>query len=172
MTYQLMLDCWQKERYHRPKFCVIVKTLDKLIRSPELLKRMTKQESPIYGSNNSSIYDIQQQQQHSLMAYPPPQYPPQYPTQQIQNQQFGGETSVVYDTVDNWLIDIKMQRYSEVFNQAGYLQMNQVAVITKKDLEALGITLVGHQRKILKSVGNLRLNLSETSGHHEPAMFV
>lgn len=40
--YQLMLDCWQKERAHRPKFAAIVKTLDKLIRSPELLRKIAK----------------------------------------------------------------------------------------------------------------------------------
>jgi hypothetical protein len=30
--HQLMLDCWQKERAHRPSFPAIVKTLDKLVR--------------------------------------------------------------------------------------------------------------------------------------------
>ena len=163
-----MLDCWQKERTNRPKFDAIVNSLDKLIRSPELLKRIAKVDSYMFGSNNSSIYDSKHQQD-SLLTYPPPQYP----TQQIQNAQFGGcGTTIVYDTVDNWLIDIKMQRYLDVFNQAGYLQMDQVALITKKDLEALGINLAGHQNKILKSVASLRLNLSDTSGHHEPAMFV
>ena len=29
--HQLMLDCWQKERAHRPSFPSIVKTLDKLV---------------------------------------------------------------------------------------------------------------------------------------------
>nr|UZQ18783.1 Eph receptor tyrosine kinase [Doryteuthis pealeii] len=40
--HQLMLDCWQRERNHRPKFGAIVKTLDKLIRAPELLRKMAK----------------------------------------------------------------------------------------------------------------------------------
>lgn len=40
--HQLMLDCWQKERSHRPKFTAIVKTLDKLIRAPELLRKIAK----------------------------------------------------------------------------------------------------------------------------------
>lgn len=35
--HQLMLDCWQKDRVHRPTFPQIVKTLDKLMRSPESL---------------------------------------------------------------------------------------------------------------------------------------
>ncbi|XP_044221387.1 ephrin type-A receptor 3 isoform X6 [Thunnus albacares] len=36
--YQLMLDCWQKERNNRPKFEQIVSILDKLIRNPGSLK--------------------------------------------------------------------------------------------------------------------------------------
>jgi len=40
--HQLMLDTWQKERGNRPKFEAIVKSLDKLIRAPELLRKMAK----------------------------------------------------------------------------------------------------------------------------------
>ncbi|KAK7475938.1 hypothetical protein BaRGS_00032827 [Batillaria attramentaria] len=40
--HQLMLDAWQKERSHRPKMCQVVKTLDKLIRAPELLRKQAK----------------------------------------------------------------------------------------------------------------------------------
>ncbi|KAE8621770.1 hypothetical protein XENTR_v10004966 [Xenopus tropicalis] len=36
--YQLMLDCWQKDRNNRPKFDEIVSILDKLIRNPSSLK--------------------------------------------------------------------------------------------------------------------------------------
>ncbi|XP_052004105.1 ephrin type-A receptor 3-like isoform X3 [Xyrauchen texanus] len=36
--YQLMLDCWQKDRNNRPKFEHIVSILDKLIRNPSSLK--------------------------------------------------------------------------------------------------------------------------------------
>uniref|UniRef100_A0A3B4DN50 receptor protein-tyrosine kinase n=1 Tax=Pygocentrus nattereri TaxID=42514 RepID=A0A3B4DN50_PYGNA len=38
--HTLMLDCWQKDRNERPKFCQIVTVLDKLIRNPENLKSM------------------------------------------------------------------------------------------------------------------------------------
>lgn len=40
--YQLMLDCWQKERTHRPTFQSIVKTLDKLIRVPDTLRKIAQ----------------------------------------------------------------------------------------------------------------------------------
>uniref|UniRef100_A0A4W3K6L5 receptor protein-tyrosine kinase n=1 Tax=Callorhinchus milii TaxID=7868 RepID=A0A4W3K6L5_CALMI len=39
--YQLMLDCWQKDRNNRPKFEQIVSILDKLIRNPSNLKIIT-----------------------------------------------------------------------------------------------------------------------------------
>lgn len=35
--YQLMLDCWQKQRTHRPSFASIVTTLDNLARQPQAL---------------------------------------------------------------------------------------------------------------------------------------
>jgi hypothetical protein len=40
--HNLMLDCWQEERAHRPAFTAIVATLDKLIRCPELLQRLAQ----------------------------------------------------------------------------------------------------------------------------------
>jgi Eph receptor B1 len=49
--YQLMLDCWQKERTHRPAFISIVKTLDKLIRCPDTLRKIAQNRSanPLAG---------------------------------------------------------------------------------------------------------------------------
>ncbi|XP_039606725.1 ephrin type-A receptor 5 isoform X3 [Polypterus senegalus] len=38
--YQLMMDCWQKDRNSRPKFEEIVSILDKLIRNPSSLKTL------------------------------------------------------------------------------------------------------------------------------------
>ncbi|KAG9354062.1 hypothetical protein JZ751_012186, partial [Albula glossodonta] len=38
--YQLMMDCWQKDRNSRPKFEEIVSLLDKLIRNPSSLKTL------------------------------------------------------------------------------------------------------------------------------------
>uniref|UniRef100_A0A3B3QP11 SAM domain-containing protein n=1 Tax=Paramormyrops kingsleyae TaxID=1676925 RepID=A0A3B3QP11_9TELE len=40
VLYQLMMDCWQKERNSRPKFDEIVSLLDKLIRNPISLKTL------------------------------------------------------------------------------------------------------------------------------------
>ncbi|XP_077167572.1 ephrin type-A receptor 2 [Paroedura picta] len=37
-VYQMMMQCWQQERSHRPKFSDIVSILDKLLRAPDSLK--------------------------------------------------------------------------------------------------------------------------------------
>uniref|UniRef100_A0A8C9TL51 receptor protein-tyrosine kinase n=1 Tax=Scleropages formosus TaxID=113540 RepID=A0A8C9TL51_SCLFO len=47
--YQLMMDCWQKDRNSRPKFEEIVGLLDKLIRNPSSLKTLVN--SSDRGSN-------------------------------------------------------------------------------------------------------------------------
>lgn len=43
--HALMLDCWQKERANRPRFCDVVASLDRLIRNPASLK-VTHTEGP------------------------------------------------------------------------------------------------------------------------------
>lgn len=45
--YQLMLDCWQKDRNSRPKFDEIVNMLDKLIRNPSSLKTLVNASSRV-----------------------------------------------------------------------------------------------------------------------------
>ena len=60
------------------------------------------------------------------------------------------------ESVEEWLTSIKMERYIDHFLQAGFTTMEQVAQITLKDLLTLGITLVGHQKKIMNSVQTFR----------------
>lgn len=63
--YQLMLDCWQKDRNSRPKFDEIVSMLDKLIRNPSSLKTLV---------NASSRYKLGPEpflRVRSLSEYPP-----------------------------------------------------------------------------------------------------
>ncbi|XP_055938725.1 ephrin type-B receptor 1-B-like isoform X1 [Argiope bruennichi] len=121
--HQLMLDCWQKERAHRPTFAVIVKTLDKLMRCPESLKKIA-----------------QNRHQNPLDPNAP--------------------DMTQFKTVDEWLAGIKMQRYQENFQQAGITTMDAVTRITLKDLTALGVTLVGHQKKIINSIQTMRAQLN------------
>ena len=68
----------------------------------------------------------------------------------------------VYDTIEDWLTSIKMERYIEHFLQAGYTGMDQVAMISLKDLSAIGVTLIGHKKKIINSVQTLRAQICDT----------
>lgn len=54
--YQLMMDCWQRERTSRPKFDEVVCLLDKLIRSPSLLKELVNS-SHRYGGRGGPRWE-------------------------------------------------------------------------------------------------------------------
>ncbi|GLG93686.1 Tyrosine-protein kinase Fer [Gryllus bimaculatus] len=121
--YQLMLDCWQKERTHRPTFASIVKTLDKLIRCPDTLRKIAQNRTA-----NPLAPDAPDMTQ--------------------------------FTSVEEWLNSIKMARYLENFERAGITSMDAVVRVTVKELTALGITLVGHQKKIMNSVQAMRAQIS------------
>ncbi|KAJ8377333.1 hypothetical protein AAFF_G00261180 [Aldrovandia affinis] len=61
-----------------------------------------------------------------------------------------------FHSVGDWLEGIKMERYKENFTGAGYSSFDSVARMTVEDVMSLGITLVGHQRKIMCSVQGMR----------------
>ncbi|XP_046623820.1 eph receptor tyrosine kinase isoform X9 [Neodiprion pinetum] len=145
--YQLMLDCWQKERTHRPTFANLTQTLDKLIRSPDTLRKIAQNRIRERGA-------------------PPP--PPPASTVHIRKR---GTNPLAPDAVDltqltsvgDWLASIKMSRYAESFERAGVTTLEAAARVTVQELTALGITLVGHQKKIMNSVTALRAQMSATS---------
>jgi ephrin-B len=121
--HQLMLDCWQKERAHRPSFSSIVKTLDKLICCPETLRKIAA--SQACNPLAPDAPDLTQ-----------------------------------FASVDAWLGSLKMGRYSDNFAAAGVVSMDQVARLGLNQLVELGITLVGHQKKINNSIQAIRAQLS------------
>ncbi|XP_060236819.1 ephrin type-A receptor 5 isoform X8 [Meriones unguiculatus] len=123
--YQLMLDCWQKDRNSRPKFDEIVNMLDKLIRNPSSLKTLVNASSRV----------------STLLA------------------EHGSLGSGAYRSVGEWLEAIKMGRYTEIFMENGYSSMDAVAQVTLEDLKRLGVTLVGHQKKIMSSLQELKVQL-------------
>ncbi|XP_046673447.1 ephrin type-B receptor 1-B isoform X1 [Homalodisca vitripennis] len=124
--YQLMLDSWQKERTHRPSFASIVKTLDKLIRCPDTLRKIAQNRTA-----NPLAPDAPDMTQ--------------------------------FTSVSDWLSSIKMTRYLENFERAGITSMEAVVQLTVQELTALGITLVGHQKKIMNSVQAMRAQISNLS---------
>ncbi|KAL1115801.1 hypothetical protein AAG570_006091 [Ranatra chinensis] len=121
--YQLMLDCWQKERTHRPSFASIVKTLDKLIRCPDTLRKIAQ---------NRAVNPLA----------------PDAPDM------------TQFDSVSDWLGSIKMVRYLENFESGGVSSMESVLALNVQELTQLGITLVGHQKKIMNSVQTMRARIS------------
>jgi len=121
--HQLMLDCWQKERAHRPTFSNIVKTLDKLICCPETLRKIAASQAA------------------NPLAPDAPDL-------------------TRFNSVDDWLASLKMSRYSDNFAAAGITTMEQVARLGLNQLVELGITLVGHQKKINTSIQAIRAQLS------------
>ncbi|XP_063012615.1 ephrin type-A receptor 5 isoform X4 [Melospiza melodia melodia] len=123
--YQLMLDCWQKDRNSRPKFDEIVSILDKLIRNPSSLKTLVNASSRV---SNLLV-------EHSPVG------------------------SGAYRSVGEWLEAIKMGRYTEIFMENGYSSMDAVAQVTLEDLRRLGVTLVGHQKKIMNSLQEMKVQL-------------
>ena len=121
--HQLMLDCWQKERSHRPSFVSIVKTLDKLICCPETLKKIAN--SPVHNPFGANVPDYS-----------------------------------AYTSVSDWLASIKMSRYVDNFSHHNVTTIDAVAKLSLQQLVDMGITLVGHQKKIMGSIHAMRAQLS------------
>uniref|UniRef100_A0A4W3HNM1 Ephrin type-A receptor 7 n=1 Tax=Callorhinchus milii TaxID=7868 RepID=A0A4W3HNM1_CALMI len=67
-------------------------------------------------------------------------------------------------SVDEWLEIIKMGRYRDNFAAAGYLSLGLVIRMNFEDVRRLGITLMGHQKKILSSIQIMRAQLMCMSG--------
>ncbi|CAG0878978.1 unnamed protein product [Darwinula stevensoni] len=122
--HQLMLDCWQKERTHRPTFGSIVQTLDRLIRCPDTLRKLT-QNRPNQNPLAPDAPDLTR-----------------------------------LSSVAEWLTSVKMSRYLENFERAGIDSLEHVARLTLQDLQVLGISLVGHQKKIMNSIQTMRAQMS------------
>ncbi|XP_014803033.1 PREDICTED: ephrin type-B receptor 6 isoform X2 [Calidris pugnax] len=60
-----------------------------------------------------------------------------------------------------WLDAIKMGRYKENFDQAGLNTFDVISRMTLEDIQRIGITLVGHQKKILNSIQLMRVHLNQ-----------
>ncbi|KAM9853502.1 arf-GAP with Rho-GAP domain, ANK repeat and PH domain-containing protein 1 [Aulostomus maculatus] len=62
-------------------------------------------------------------------------------------------------TVWDWLCALRLEQYSEAFQTAGLATLGECHNLTPDQLERMGITLPGHQRRILAS-------LNKTHGNH------
>uniref|UniRef100_H3B0W6 receptor protein-tyrosine kinase n=1 Tax=Latimeria chalumnae TaxID=7897 RepID=H3B0W6_LATCH len=64
-------------------------------------------------------------------------------------------------TLEEWLDAIKMGQYKENFSAAGYVTLESLIYLISSELNKIGITLPGHQKRILSSVQNF-----QTHGAH------
>ncbi|CAB1336325.1 unnamed protein product [Coregonus sp. 'balchen'] len=66
-----------------------------------------------------------------------------------------------FSTVDEWLDAIKMGQYKENFANEEFTSFDVVSQMTTEDILRVGVTLVGHQKKILNSVQSMRAQMNQ-----------
>ncbi|XP_029689178.1 ephrin type-B receptor 2-like isoform X1 [Takifugu rubripes] len=66
-----------------------------------------------------------------------------------------------FSTVDEWLDAIKMGQYKENFASEGFTSFEMVSQMTMEDILRVGVTLAGHQKKILNSIQLMRAQMNQ-----------
>uniref|UniRef100_W5KAE2 receptor protein-tyrosine kinase n=1 Tax=Astyanax mexicanus TaxID=7994 RepID=W5KAE2_ASTMX len=63
-----------------------------------------------------------------------------------------------FSSVEDWLSALKMSQYRDNVLNSGFTSLQLVAQMTSEDLLRIGITLAGHQKKILSSIQSMQMN--------------
>uniref|UniRef100_A0AAX7T5U0 receptor protein-tyrosine kinase n=1 Tax=Astatotilapia calliptera TaxID=8154 RepID=A0AAX7T5U0_ASTCA len=66
-------------------------------------------------------------------------------------------------SVEDWLAALKMTQYRDSFLGSGFTSLPLVTQITAEDLQRIGVSLAGHQKKILTSVQLMRHQADDQS---------
>uniref|UniRef100_A0A8C9T369 receptor protein-tyrosine kinase n=1 Tax=Scleropages formosus TaxID=113540 RepID=A0A8C9T369_SCLFO len=66
-----------------------------------------------------------------------------------------------FSTVDEWLEAIKMGQYKENFANSEFNSFESVSQMTMDDILQVGVTLAGHQKKILNSIQTMRAQMNQ-----------
>ncbi|TKS79903.1 Ephrin type-B receptor 1 [Collichthys lucidus] len=66
-----------------------------------------------------------------------------------------------FSSVEDWLAAIKMSQYRDNFLNSGFTSLQLVAQMTSEDLLRIGVTLAGHQKKILSNIQSMRVQMSQ-----------
>ncbi|XP_061749565.1 ephrin type-B receptor 2-like [Nerophis ophidion] len=66
-----------------------------------------------------------------------------------------------FSTVDEWLDAIKMGQYKDNFANCDFSTLEVVSQMTMDDILRVGVTLAGHQKKILNSVQMMRAQMNQ-----------
>ncbi|XP_037835148.1 arf-GAP with Rho-GAP domain, ANK repeat and PH domain-containing protein 1 isoform X2 [Kryptolebias marmoratus] len=67
----------------------------------------------------------------------------------------------------DWLYKLRLERYMEAFQSAGMATLQECLNLTPDQLDQMGITLPGHQRRILTSLNNMHNNHDAQMDHSE-----
>ncbi|XP_067896708.1 ephrin type-A receptor 6 [Heterodontus francisci] len=65
----------------------------------------------------------------------------------------------LFVSVNDWLDSIKMEQYKNNFMAAGLTTLDSVTRMSIDDVRRIGVTLIGHQRRIVSSIQTLRLHM-------------
>ena len=57
--------------------------------------------------------------------------------------------------IKEWLDAIKLSAYMPYFTTAGYKELSDLAGLLDHDLKEMGITLIGHRNKMLRTIRSL-----------------
>ncbi|GCC18005.1 hypothetical protein chiPu_0020704 [Chiloscyllium punctatum] len=68
-----------------------------------------------------------------------------------------------FTSVEDWLSAIKMSQYRENFLNSGFTSLQLCMQMTSEDLLRIGVTLAGHQKKILNSIQSMRGQISQSA---------
>ncbi|XP_016147362.1 ephrin type-B receptor 1-like [Sinocyclocheilus grahami] len=66
-----------------------------------------------------------------------------------------------FSSVEDWLAAVKMSQYRDNFLNSGFTSLQLVTQMTSEDLLRIGVTLAGHQKKILNSIQSMHLQMSQ-----------
>ncbi|XP_067116870.1 ephrin type-A receptor 6 isoform X2 [Osmerus mordax] len=74
----------------------------------------------------------------------------------------------LFISIGDWLDSIKMSQYKNSFLAAGYTTLDSVSTMSIDDVRRIGVSLIGHQRRIVSSIQTLRLQFLhvQQSGFH------
>ncbi|KAG5833628.1 hypothetical protein ANANG_G00277900 [Anguilla anguilla] len=65
----------------------------------------------------------------------------------------------LFISIGDWLDSIKMSQYKNNFMAAGFTTLDSISTMSIEDIRRIGVTLIGHQRRIVSSIQTLRLQL-------------
>ena len=58
-----------------------------------------------------------------------------------------------------------MKQYLKMFTESGYMTPKDILYLANEDLEALGVGLIGHRKKLLKAIKNTKNQVSKFTLH-------